>query len=351
VFKKQPPPYAKISKVIKYYHSKNLDNQIFSRNFNIIKANTCLDFQKTNKSLNTIGINFFETRKKNIVKLSVSTKKPTEVFLKKSIYNNDRMLKFYIGLALGLFPELKRRDRDNNVRIFSENILPSYRQYFKVDFDYHGFFNNTDFDFSSMMLYDLSFGTKYRGKSAYKSKLYPYYEKSLKLFQYFSYNDLKRLNNLHCINNSKKANECKNGGYYGRNRTVCECVYPFKGNKCEELVPNHHECSNETIINATSIRQTKTITNTNKLCYYFIKGNPGKKIKIEVLQFETSHSSQSFGFPNLEIKYRRDKGARGLCLCENTKSIVLPPLSNEIIIVFESLYSIDKLTFSYQETS
>uniref|UniRef100_A0A0K0FCB2 Metalloendopeptidase n=1 Tax=Strongyloides venezuelensis TaxID=75913 RepID=A0A0K0FCB2_STRVS len=349
VFKKQPPPYTKISNVINYYHPNYLDNQIFVRTFDIIKANTCLDFQKANKSLKTIGINFYKAKRKNTIKLSASTKKSTKVFLKSKIYKNDRVLKYYIGLALGLIPELKRKDRDNDVKIFFGNILPPFKQYYKTNAYYHRIFKNTDFDFSSMMLYDSSYGKKYRGKPTYKSKFYPYYERSLKLFQDFSFNDLKRLNYLYCYSNFTKADECKNGGYFGRDRTVCECVYPFKGNNCETLVPNYPLCVKETILNATSTKKNKTITNKNKLCYFFIKAKPEKKIKMTILKFKTSNSNNCFGFPKLEIKYRRDKGARGLCLCENTKNIVLPALSNEIIMTFESFNSDDKLTFSYQQ--
>uniref|UniRef100_A0A0K0FGH2 ZnMc domain-containing protein n=1 Tax=Strongyloides venezuelensis TaxID=75913 RepID=A0A0K0FGH2_STRVS len=348
----QPPPYFYKLKIIKYYITER--SQYTESVLNYIRFfdnNTCITFQRMDKPLKkSIGINFYISTKNDII-LSHTRTYPTKVYFNRKEKVNQKLVRFYIGLALGLIPECTRKDRSQFVTTFFGNVLNSYKPYYKMLNEYNVSYYTTGFDFSSSMLVSPTFGSKYNSKNTYISRLYPYYEDSFRLFDNFSFNDAKRVNNMFCGRVCNKPSYCVNGGYLAKDCTNCRCTYPFTSKKCQDYEKQGKYCGSIDKYFASSKLQTAKIEGVNGRCYYFIKSKSKKKIEflISKLKFDNKNTFDSRYC--LEVKYQQDKGARGLTFCKDVQNVKLPALSDEILIIFNS-YDIDnRMEFTYKEVS
>uniref|UniRef100_A0A0N5BUR6 Astacin domain-containing protein n=1 Tax=Strongyloides papillosus TaxID=174720 RepID=A0A0N5BUR6_STREA len=255
-----------------------------------IQSETFLKFTKEKYPIRNVGINFYSNNKEDKVELSYDDKKPTVVNLTKETYGYRHLVGYYLGYALGLIPELARKDRD--------------------------------------------------------SDFYPYYENQISKYNDFSFNDYKRLNLLYCKDICKKSKTCGNYGYYGNNCDSCECFYPFHGKDCTLYHERHSECGKDITIKAYSKAKEKKLKNISLgECFYIIKANnPKKKVKLTIKRFK--------GVPGrykLEIKYRKDKGAEHLKINGDVTWFKFPPLSSSVIINFVSYSPGNELELKYQE--
>uniref|UniRef100_A0A0N5BSE8 Astacin domain-containing protein n=1 Tax=Strongyloides papillosus TaxID=174720 RepID=A0A0N5BSE8_STREA len=344
------PPYPTKPSSIKYYTSKELGAQLIhdiDGTLKYLSNTTCLHFKKDSKKLYKIGINFYSNKKYSKVELSTSSKKPTKVYLRKGIKKND--LLFFIGLALGLVPEITRNDGSLNVEVIKSNIKKSnYEKYYKVkQYDYK-IIANTSFDFHSVMLPSRKFkGVKGRLTYKFRGYLSKYNEKSVNDLKDFTYNDVKRLWYLH-YDKCQKYN-CFSGGYLETSCDKCVCPEPFAGEKCKKIRKNNEKkCGKTQTFEADLSKRNHTIEVDRSSCYYSIKSKEGKKVQFNILNFTSSIGSGcDLGF-RLEVKYRNDKGATGLRLCENYTNIIFPAISSEVNLIFYNVGK-NKLEFSYNE--
>uniref|UniRef100_A0A0N5BU52 Peptidase M12A domain-containing protein n=1 Tax=Strongyloides papillosus TaxID=174720 RepID=A0A0N5BU52_STREA len=106
---KQLPSYVQCS-TIKYYINNDFDSYYVEDAIEDIQEKTFLKFIKIKNPITNVGINFFSNKKEDKVVLSYDDKKPTVVNLTKETYGYKHLVGYYLGYALGLIPELARKD-------------------------------------------------------------------------------------------------------------------------------------------------------------------------------------------------------------------------------------------------
>uniref|UniRef100_A0A0N5BJW7 Astacin domain-containing protein n=1 Tax=Strongyloides papillosus TaxID=174720 RepID=A0A0N5BJW7_STREA len=264
------------------------------------------------------------------------------------IAKNNRDFLFFIGLALGLVPEITRNDSRQYVEVFSNHISKSKLKYYQEKKYESKVLGNTSFDFYSKMIPSSTFGSKNKKKTyRLKADLSEYYEKSIDLPDTFSFNDIKRLWYYYCNKCEDKPNNCQHGGYCKDSSCdKCKCPLPFIGDKCEKML-FYKECHNMQHFTAYPHINYNTILGNHRDCYYSVKSKNGKKVQFEIFNLTLSRKNDCYGGVGLEVKYREDKGAEGLLLCDNYTNIRFPP-SSEIYLNFAG-DGIDKIRFSYIE--
>uniref|UniRef100_A0A0N5BU74 Astacin domain-containing protein n=1 Tax=Strongyloides papillosus TaxID=174720 RepID=A0A0N5BU74_STREA len=333
------PSYPKYPEMIEYYvnctDSGNLISSVFT-SFNY--PTSCLLFNRVYEPIqNKVGINFYEHGDETYVTLSNSTKMPTNVYFNKSIFlyssNAFKKVALGVGLALGLIPEVERIDRDDNIEIYLDKISENYKKYYNKTRITN---TSTDFDFTSTMLYDFHFGAE-KGENAFKSKLYPYYEDMLKnIIVTISYNDKRRVNEIYCYNECKDKPPCENGGYYDKDCLNCNCPLEFKGATCNETFEKGCNSEEEKtyIVKPESGIEDLKLEHTKGNCIFLIKSdNNNSKIIIEIEKMNFSITAKPIKNPFIEIRYRNDKGTKGLVFYQNVSNITLPSLSEKVYII------------------
>uniref|UniRef100_A0A0K0FI59 Metalloendopeptidase n=1 Tax=Strongyloides venezuelensis TaxID=75913 RepID=A0A0K0FI59_STRVS len=344
-------PYPIKPSFVSYFTKSDLGSKLIKSIDSILSdlsSFICLQFKKQkNLVKNKIGINFYSKKEYSKVELSSSGKKPTKVYLEKSINKND--LLFYIGYALGLVPETTRNDSRLYVDVFEKNISPpNFEKYYKVKNYDSEVIASTSFDFYSKMLPSQKFKSV-KGRLTYKFKgsLFQYYEKYVYNTEFFSFSDVKRLWYLYCSEKCEPL-DCRNGGYSINSCQKCRCPPPFTGEKCEKLNPNQRSCGNKQEFIATSYKSFYTIKNISTFCFYSIKSKNGKKVQFNIKYLNISHADDCSSGVVLSVKYRKDKSAGSLSLCGKYRNISFPPLSSEIYLSFIGNGN-DNLHFSIKE--
>uniref|UniRef100_A0A0N5BAR4 EGF-like domain-containing protein n=1 Tax=Strongyloides papillosus TaxID=174720 RepID=A0A0N5BAR4_STREA len=347
------PPYYIEDNYIRYYLDTNLKTElsdnieyIFKR---IVSSKTCLIMTKQTSMFEKKDIDIGYCSFNN-VELSTNRGKPTKVCLRNDVTINE--LFFYIGYALGLVPEITRKDSSLNVKVSKQYISKSYYdKYYKVK-DYNSrIIANSSFDFYSMMLSSPYFGSKKKGKKTYKftSHLSYYYEKSINLTKKFNFNDIKRIWYLYCLSEEYlESNPCRNGGFFRNDIFKCVCPSPFTGRYCEEMEEIRSSCGDVLKFNANSSKVFYTIENVDGYCYYSIKSKNGKKVQFIINKLIFTECNGGSGANGVTVKYREDKGAEGLFVPGNYANIIFPPLSSEVYLIYYGDGS-NRLDFSIQE--
>uniref|UniRef100_A0A0N5B5X5 Astacin domain-containing protein n=1 Tax=Strongyloides papillosus TaxID=174720 RepID=A0A0N5B5X5_STREA len=329
------PPYPRYPTCTKYY--VQCDAKCSEDYNNFIKfiidsfhESSCLCFDQKNDPIkNEIGINFYKHDGETDVALSYNERIPTNVSLNKNAFTDLKKAAFDVGLALGFIPEVSRSDKYDNVYIYWENITDKYKDYYKRNVTTN---ISTDFDFESMMLGGFNFGAK-EGTTAFRSLVYPLYEKMVEKKNVVYHNDKKRLSQMYCGDKCKERPPCKNGEYYD-NFCFCTCPNGFKGSTCEELENNTCKHIGAKIHIAEKEKNTLALAELKGKCVFFIKSNNNNgniTIDINYIEFGGSRTPNKNSF--IEIKYRNDKGTKGLTIYENVSNVELPSLSDKVYII------------------
>uniref|UniRef100_A0A0N5C2Q9 Astacin domain-containing protein n=1 Tax=Strongyloides papillosus TaxID=174720 RepID=A0A0N5C2Q9_STREA len=372
---KKPPYYKNLTTSTPYYCDKSLENisnqniYIGSRKYNVvddiyftfqlINQETCLTFEKTDEPItNTIGINFNISADKSIVNLSFTENSPTNVSLLESDYKNATVLTFYIGLAMGLIPEVGRPDRDIDVNVSMTNVTTDYQKYYKIANKSEVLYlNDTDFDFKSAMFFGSDFGLSNGKQSTYIVELYKDYQYPSSVSTSFSHNDYKHMHYYYC-DGSKKQKICKYGGYpLPKESNICKCPYYLEGDNCEKFILEKNidykyaRPTTEKSLVANKTKQYFFKNLTNEIYYLNITSQNNKNVSIVVEDLTFGRTNCTIGRSYLEIFVRNDKGAAGVNLCRNSANITLPSLSNEVLFVFKAIYENTSLNISYTEAN
>uniref|UniRef100_A0A0N5C2Q8 Astacin domain-containing protein n=1 Tax=Strongyloides papillosus TaxID=174720 RepID=A0A0N5C2Q8_STREA len=370
----KPPYYKDLLTSTPYYVDKKIDTFITTKSitiqgrflnatdeifdtFYIINQETCLNFIKNEALIkDSIGINFL-VGNKNEVTLSNSSNFPTNVTLQEDVYKNAKSLTFYIGLALGLIPEVRRPDRQIDVNVDMENVIEEYKKYYEIANKSNvPYLNDTDFDFKSAMFFDSNFGLLKGKQSTYTVKLYKDYQYPSYVSKSFSHNDYKHMYYYYC-DWSKIQNNCKNGGFPVPNdKNRCKCPYYLTGDKCEEFFPDYH---NPIYYNAKHVTTFSLMANSTEQCvsvnlkdellFLKVTSKNGKNVSIVIEDLKFERTNCKIGRSYLEIFIREDKGAAGINLCKDSENITLPALSKEVFLVFKAYYENTSLSFSFKE--
>uniref|UniRef100_A0A0N5B1R6 Astacin domain-containing protein n=1 Tax=Strongyloides papillosus TaxID=174720 RepID=A0A0N5B1R6_STREA len=240
----QRPPYPTKPKDIMYYVQFNNDFTFVDEVLNYLQYFICISFNRQYSRVPGIGINFLRTKTKSNVTLSKNTYTPTNVYLLPNDFYDKKKVLYYVGLALGLTPEIKRYDRDSYVKVFSKNIREDNKTYYEKATCKTKY--STDFDYGTVMLLSPYYGSITK-KRAYRTKLEPYYDKMIERMKIFSLNDLKKLYYMYCNGTCKAlSNQCLNGGYPDIFCHHCECTMPFMDWNCGGIRRNRSpSCGSE----------------------------------------------------------------------------------------------------------
>ncbi|KAL3088365.1 hypothetical protein niasHS_008012 [Heterodera schachtii] len=186
-----------------------------------------------------------------------------------------------------------------------------------------------------------------------------------------SFKDAAIINKIYCNENCKNVeNRCQKGGYPNpKNCNQCLCPVGYSGEKCE-MVENDGKCQTD---GATEIeadwqirtlkpRVTCTKTDDSCGCHWQIKPKDGKKVitKLKWLNEKVLNCGDPCGTFRVEIKYRKDKRARGAFICcseqieqDETKNWIEADAPGEDILIsayinqsnFQQLTELFELTY------
>uniref|UniRef100_A0A0N5BZ77 Metalloendopeptidase n=1 Tax=Strongyloides papillosus TaxID=174720 RepID=A0A0N5BZ77_STREA len=344
-----PKPHKRMSNTIKYYADSESITPVeyVLRDMN---DTLCITFIRQNNKIIDSGINFYKSNSKSYksnsksdIILRDSKSKPTDIYLKESDlkYNKNSLLLLYIGLALGLIPEIARYDRDNYVTVNSNNIDSKYISYYKKTKSKTTY--STSFDYGSAMLLNSSFGSK-NNKATYTYKLSPHYDSTIGNNILFSHNDNKRINILYCSKKKcDKYRKCQHGSFPQKQCKRCICQQYFHGKLCEKLFSNDKKmCGNQQELKSySSSRKSLKKTNIRDICLYKLKSTSNKKkVEVTVKSLVYDGNVPCDGRSGLFIYYRSDKSVSPLYLCKNSSNIVLPASSTTVYIAINSPFDV-----------
>uniref|UniRef100_A0A0N5BL85 Metalloendopeptidase n=1 Tax=Strongyloides papillosus TaxID=174720 RepID=A0A0N5BL85_STREA len=307
---------------------------------------TCLHFKESDSELKNDGINFEFGNE-----LSVSGEKYKDklsfVYLTKDCMENIGCMKHMLGHIFGLNHETARYDRYKYVKIYWDRIDNKSKSTFQRDNGYNTRIFNTAFDYGSIMMPPLRYGTK-NNQKAYETLESPYYENMVGQREEYSHNDLKKINDVYCGGLCvRKAKNCKHGSYPSPDCGVCNCPLGYAGKTCTALASSFGNCGH-TSLSAT--RKVKTLVLKGHVkCIIAINSKAGTNVAITVKSMKTDKFSPCVEGRGLEVKYRHDKGATGLCLCGSYKNVPIPPTFSAALVMFHGNKDDHELHLTYQE--
>uniref|UniRef100_A0A0N4ZJT1 Metalloendopeptidase n=1 Tax=Parastrongyloides trichosuri TaxID=131310 RepID=A0A0N4ZJT1_PARTI len=309
--------------------SENILSGRISSAFVDLNVYTCLKFLGNTKMFEGPGF-LFKEGKKNDIKFNKKTKQTT-IQLSSSCLSKLGCVKYFIGLGLGLFPQVNRQDRDKYVKVFWKNIdkknYGRFRKFSKGIVKRY----STEFDFGSLMNYDVMYLSR-NGKKVYGSKHNSFNDNLIGQVQEFSYNDLRSINKYYCDKEVEGKIKCKNDGYYDYTVRRCICPYDYRDDDCSKL-RIRSECG-EQILTATGKLKSLNVEG-RKTCVYDISAPKNKKIRISIKQVNTTKVDLCAPGSGLEVRYGKNKGTTGILLCGHyKKEIQLTSLSNEVSLVY-----------------
>uniref|UniRef100_A0A0K0FGX6 Metalloendopeptidase n=1 Tax=Strongyloides venezuelensis TaxID=75913 RepID=A0A0K0FGX6_STRVS len=347
--KKLPELKPRLPNTISFYvdnsdsYLKDIENKLLYFNNYV-----CIKFVKNETMISGKGINFLSTTNDSDIKLNNDLNKPTNIYIKKSDVSDTGPVTFFIGMALGLIPEITRYDRDKYVKVNLTNVKQSYMKYYKKESKQKNYFGS--FDYGSIMVMDNLFGSK-NNKSTYTFNLYSHYyppvHTAYGFIKYFTHNDYRRLNYMYCKNYCPHLRGCSNRGYPENNCRSCSCghwshfIYPDCHLRPANTDPS---CGIKTLYKSYVKKSYLKRKNVTGICYFRIKSSNGRKVAITIKSLELGFRGE------LEIYYRKDKAVKPLRLTSISSSFQVPPSYNEVYLIFQDKYSPMNFSFMYHNT-
>uniref|UniRef100_A0A0N4Z8G1 Metalloendopeptidase n=1 Tax=Parastrongyloides trichosuri TaxID=131310 RepID=A0A0N4Z8G1_PARTI len=251
---------------------------------------------------------------------------------------------------LGMINTNNRPDRDTFIQVKRNNIKKGMEELFKkYDWKQVRLYKNISYDYGSALHYSGSYMGK-KSSIVLKPKLSKYYSNMLGQYYELSFNDLKIINQLYSNRFWGHIGDCQNGGYVRPFfRRECLCPNGFVGRYCNETEPNTGGCK-ESELKATK-KEQRFIINGAKNCTHLIKSAPGTKIQIVMKRIKTQKKSPCYQKMGLEVKYVKDKGATGLCLCGKYNYIKLKSQDNKVLIQYTGKEKSSSATVYYKAIS
>ncbi|KAL3126036.1 hypothetical protein niasHT_003633 [Heterodera trifolii] len=154
-----------------------------------------------------------------------------------------------------------------------------------------------------------------------------FYQRTIGKIEKPSFKDLAIINHIYCRDKCKgKKNECQNGGYPNPKQcNECLCPEGYGGAHCKQLEQNQNCVDlSGTPTNLEADWQIRELKPKLKCtgakmcsCHWQIKPKKGEKviIKLNKLDEKALSCAGICGTNHVEIKYRKDKRARGALLC------------------------------------
>uniref|UniRef100_A0A0N4Z8E9 Metalloendopeptidase n=1 Tax=Parastrongyloides trichosuri TaxID=131310 RepID=A0A0N4Z8E9_PARTI len=335
-------------KPLKYYVETGLNKKTITKALKEISLKTCIKFTEDKWFVpGPRGFNFMKSFFKCETKYYPYTHKEyyeNEIIISPLCLSNKGTLQQFVAKILGLYDVHNRPDRDDHLNIYYKNIGPQYRHHFEKR-NRTLFLGDTTFDYGSALHFNVDMYSNSRipivrpKKDYFKNMLGQQYE--------LSFNDYKILNNYYCSKNCKKSKiKCKNNGYLNSNNCKsCICPNGYVGKRCENIQINKKECGNNTLV---ARKTTQNITIMKDItCVYYIQSPVKTKINLTIEEVETMYAKPCYQNMGLEIKFSKDKGATGLCLCGMYEKISLITDDNSALITYTGNSQASKATIKY----
>uniref|UniRef100_A0A0N4ZKX6 Metalloendopeptidase n=1 Tax=Parastrongyloides trichosuri TaxID=131310 RepID=A0A0N4ZKX6_PARTI len=318
---------------IKYSIEGSLNSRVIKAAIKNIERETCLEFEKVEKLSDTEeGIKFV---KQNQCSSSLGKNNGTINTINLTISCSEFLgvVQHEIGHALGLIHKHQRDDRGNYVSIQKTNIINGYSDQFD-DYDGNVLFNslNITYEYGSAMHYErIAYSTN--GKPTIVVKNIDAFNRMIGQNDGFTFSDYKLINLKHCKDTCYDKLDCKNGGYLNsKSCFYCICPRGYDGNKCQYFKPFIQNCINNTL--AAEKNPKLLYAEGQKKCNYHIKSSNGTKIVLILHESNTHNRTICSSNYGLEIKYFKDKGLTGLCLCGLYKNIKITSEENEAYLEY-----------------
>uniref|UniRef100_A0A0N4ZXM6 EGF-like domain-containing protein n=1 Tax=Parastrongyloides trichosuri TaxID=131310 RepID=A0A0N4ZXM6_PARTI len=344
---------------IKYFIANGLKDSHVQQAIDNIQNNTCIKFIKSNdKIINEVGINFLSVYFCALSDLKVDQNRttPTYIFVGYSCFYKTFVIQSLIHLALGVKSETDRVDSNlyiyyNKTNIKPNVFIPESRDDPKKTTTY-----GIEFDYGSLTHYVINDARKDPNIPIITSKKYPqYYAKMLPQRVMASFNDYKLLNCHYCnyIQCEKKPSPCENYGYldpksYPKN--ICNCPNGYSGLKCQKIRRTQDKCPCSRLIAYNETKEIKLFG--KKSCYMSITTSKSRYVSLSITISSSSEVTPCTQDSGIEVKYRKEKGAMGLCLCKEYKSPVnIVSQTNNVLIHYHPLVSDFNATIKYKEVN
>ncbi|CAB3400228.1 unnamed protein product [Caenorhabditis bovis] len=235
-----------------------------------------------------------------------------------------------IGHALGFYHEQGRYDRDNYVRIVTQNILSCYlgqfsKQSYSSMVDY-----GVGYDYGSVMHYDQTAFTSNGGNTI--ATIDPNYQATIGQRAGPSFMDIKRINFAYCNSTCSTDLNCQNGGYTNPNDcNSCKCPTGFGGTLCDRAAIGSSSCGTGDL---TATNSLQTISASGNIqCSYVISAPAGTKV-----YFQVTAATFSRYVPcdsnYLEIKYNSDITMAGARFCTSYPTVSLSE-TNKLVVIYQ----------------
>uniref|UniRef100_A0AAF5D299 Metalloendopeptidase n=1 Tax=Strongyloides stercoralis TaxID=6248 RepID=A0AAF5D299_STRER len=338
--------------VIGYYVDNLLKKERVEEALNLIQQKTCFKFKEYKVIVpGRKGLNFLKNFKCDYVSFERDFRKYYENNVYLSPFCQDKIgaIQQMTMKVIGFYDIHNRPDRDNYIDVIYSNIEKKYLKYFDKIYPFVPL-AETAFDFGSALHYNVDiYSNKY--KPIIVSKI-DYYYNMLGQQKELSFNDYKLINTYYCSDNCiNETNFCLNSGYLNpHNCTQCICPPNFIGERCEEIEKSEDEECGDIHLWADDVEKQLIILR-DYICNYYIKSKPNTKIKIILEEIDTVEYKPCNSDVGFQIKYIKDKGSTGLCLCGKYNNITLISEDNTVFIQYVGWTFNDKVVVKYQEIS
>uniref|UniRef100_A0A0N4Z8B8 Astacin domain-containing protein n=1 Tax=Parastrongyloides trichosuri TaxID=131310 RepID=A0A0N4Z8B8_PARTI len=306
--------------------NKTLSNKSLLNIINFFNKTSCVKFRNVSQKMVTKGFILQNGSYNNVIVIE----NLTTIQLTECCSKNNSCVKYFFGLALGMIPQVNRKDRNNFVFVFVNNINSTDQSRFDMLSSPLFEEKNYSFDFGSYFNRNPYYCSTRKGIKTYTSlNASVYYDRMLGQKIEYSFADRRALCNYYNIKAFKNMT-CQNGGFYNPNTSSCICPDEYIGVDCSKLQETSN-CGHQ-VVNATKDEEYLFACG-NKTCYYEITSSNKKIIEMELLTVHTKNITPCVSHYGLEIRYGVDKGTTGLSLCGlYNETISIKSLSNKVFI-------------------
>uniref|UniRef100_A0A0K0FVG1 Metalloendopeptidase n=1 Tax=Strongyloides venezuelensis TaxID=75913 RepID=A0A0K0FVG1_STRVS len=322
---------------IKYSITNGINKKKLKEALKILERNTCLRFKFSTKLKPwNFGLHFLGYMAIRYPNNVPGENELQNVFISNRSSKNVGYLLQQTLLSMGFIPQHQRPDRDSYIKFVEQDaeyrILLEDKYLDKYDAKHVNLYD-TSYDYGSITEFSTNYFSKITS-SVMESKKNPIYNRMMGQQYGLSFNDVKLINLAICSDKcGRKKLKCKNNGYLDPlNCEKCRCPNGFSGVTCEEVAATKTSCG-EINLEATKKRAELKKKGLG-VCNYLITSKKGSKIKILIVDVQIKRLSSCFEKKGLEIKYRRDFGTTGLCICDKYTNFTLISETNQVLIQY-----------------
>uniref|UniRef100_A0A0N4Z4X5 Metalloendopeptidase n=1 Tax=Parastrongyloides trichosuri TaxID=131310 RepID=A0A0N4Z4X5_PARTI len=348
--------------VIYYYIDSNLWKWYITTALNNIEKNTCIYFVRV-YSVRSATLHFtWGDRCRSEAICHKIKHRAQKIFLFWSCHKKVIAIQAIVHETLGIYPQHTRPDRDKFVKIQYDNIRPDASSsvlpslFGKYIYNYS--VDNVSYDYGSIMHWLKNAYTKDNRKDTIvATEFNRYYSSMMGQREVVSFNDYKILNYFYCSHILNMSSvKCHYGGYPNvKRRDRCTCPPGLDNPSCSQFVRirGYHgviweECG--PVVLEAKIKSENFRLKSKYICFIYVQAPQNKKalVYMKKVIIEDSYPCYS-GYTTVEVRYRSDKGAMGLCLCYwDYRPINIVSEDQLIIVLYAGHSAIHEIDFNYR---